>query len=64
MHADDPNGLFYLVLFWFDTESGTPELIIPAVKGTLGILNSALKYGYVLKNFTENYLIVVIPALL
>ena len=49
--ADDPDGARHILLFLTTLQKFTEcfpisELIVPAVKGTVGILQSALKYGY------------------
>ena len=52
--ADDPNGNFislvWLILSLANIPLSIPELILPAVTGTVSVLESALKYAYVISN--------------
>jgi nucleoside-diphosphate-sugar epimerase len=53
--ATNPDGVlplfFFSVLWTFSLNKPYSDLIIPAVKGTTSILNSALKYGDTVKRF-------------
>jgi hypothetical protein len=47
MNADDPNGIirwFMIACLLF--KRSLSEMIIPAVQGTIGILQSAAKFGW------------------
>jgi hypothetical protein len=56
LKADDPEGMTYKPLHLFHSSHHTYkllELIVPAVKGTVGVLQSALKNGCVI-NLTSS----------